>query len=382
MKQKVIIIGSAWPLRGGGIATFNERLARQFQSEGDEVSIYSFSLQYPSLLFPGKSQYGNEPKPKDLLIKSVINSINPFNWIKVGKKLQKEHADLIVVRYWLPFMGPCLGTILRWVRKNQHTKIICIADNVIPHEKRPGDHAFTKYFIRPVHAFITLSEKVMTDLKLFTNKPAQVVIHPLYDNFGETISKSEARTHLNLSQEERIILFFGFIRAYKGLDLLLKALSVLKQHDTHPPKLLIAGEIYEDPSKYESLIDELNIRDLLILRTDFIPDSEVRNYLCAADFVIQPYKHATQSGITPLSYHFEKPMLVTNVGALPAMVPHEKAGIVTEPDPDSIAKGIQQLYILGEEHFLFHLREEKKKYSWEVLTGAIRSLAAEQSTIK
>ncbi len=378
MKQKVIIIGSAWPLRGGGIATFNERLARQFQSEGNDVTIYSFSLQYPSLLFPGKSQYGNEPEPKDLTIKSVINSINPFNWIKVGKRLQKEHADLIIVRYWLPFMGPCLGTILRWVRKNQYTKIICIADNVIPHEKRPGDNAFTKYFIRPVHAFITLSEKVMTDLKLFTHKPAQVVIHPLYDNFGEAISKSEARIHLNLPQEERIILFFGFIRAYKGLDLLLRAISLLKENGNHPPKLLIAGEFYEDQSKYESLIDELNIRDLLILKTDFIPDSEVRNYLCAADFVIQPYKHATQSGITPLSYHFEKPMLVTNVGALPAMVPHEKAGIVTEPNPDSIAKGIQQLYSLGEEHFLFHLREEKKKYSWEVLTGAIRSLAAEQ----
>lgn len=377
MNQKVIIIGSAWPLRGGGIATFNERLARQFQAEGDEVTIYSFSLQYPSLLFPGKSQYGNEPEPKDLQIKSVINSINPFNWIRVGKQIQKERPDLIVVRYWLPFMGPCLGTILRGVKKNRHTKIICIADNVIPHEKRPGDHAFTRYFIQPIHAFITLSEKVFTDLKTFTNKPAEVVIHPLYDNFGEAISKTEARLLLNLSKEERIILFFGFIRAYKGLDLLLKAMALLKQNGIMIPRLLIAGEFYEDQTKYDALIDELKIRDLLILKTDFIPDSEVRKYLCAADFVIQPYKHATQSGITPLSYHFEKPMLVTNVGALPAMVPHEKAGIVTEPTPEAIADGIQRLYNLGEDHFLFHLREEKKKYSWEVLTSAIRSLAAE-----
>lgn len=377
MNQKVIIIGSAWPLRGGGIATFNERLARQFQAEGDEVTIYSFSLQYPSLLFPGKSQYGNEPEPKDLQIKSVINSINPFNWIRVGKQIQKERPDLIVVRYWLPFMGPCLGTILRGVKKNRHTKIICIADNVIPHEKRPGDHAFTRYFIQPIHAFITLSEKVFTDLRTFTNKPAEVVIHPLYDNFGEAISKTEARLLLNLPKEERIILFFGFIRAYKGLDLLLKAMALLKQNGIMIPRLLIAGEFYEDQTKYDALIDELKIRDLLILKTDFIPDSEVRKYLCAADFVIQPYKHATQSGITPLSYHFEKPMLVTNVGALPAMVPHEKAGIVTEPTPEAIADGIQRLYNLGEDHFLFHLREEKKKYSWEVLTSAIRSLAAE-----
>jgi glycosyltransferase involved in cell wall biosynthesis len=377
MQQKVIIIGSAWPLRGGGIATFNERLARQFQSEGDDVTIYSFSLQYPSLLFPGKSQYGTEPAPTDLTIKSVINSVNPFNWIRVGKKLRQENADLIVVRYWLPFMGPCLGTILRSVRKNRHTKIICIADNVLPHEKRPGDRALTQYFIPPIHAFITLSEKVFKDLRLFTPKPAEVVIHPLYDNFGEAIPKTTARALLGLPEETPIILFFGFIRAYKGLDLLLRAVSILKQSGITPPRLLIAGEFYEDQAKYESLIDELNIRDLLILRTDFIPDSEVRNYLCATDFVIQPYKHATQSGITPLSYHFEKPMLVTNVGALPAMVPHEKAGIVTEPDADAIAKGIQQLYSLGEEHFLFHLREEKKKYSWEVLTGAIRRLAQE-----
>lgn len=378
MKKKIIIIGSAWPLRGGGIATFNERLARQFQYEGHEVSIYSFSLQYPSLLFPGKSQYGTEPAPIDLEIKSIINSINPFNWIWVGKKLQKENADLLIVRYWIPFMGPCLGTILRLAGKNRHSKIICIADNVIPHEKRRGDTVFTRYFIQPVHAFITLSEKVLADLKLFTQKPAEAVIHPLYDNFGEAIPKQEARNLLDLPQEQPIILFFGFIRAYKGLDILLKAMSVLKKNAKQVPTLLIAGEFYEDKTKYELLIKELAIEDLLILRTAFIPDHEVRQYLCATDFVIQPYKHATQSGITPLAYHFEKPMLVTNVGALPAMVPNEKAGIVTEPTPEAIAAGIQKLYSLGEEHFLFHLREEKKKYSWQVLTDAIYRLADHQ----
>ena len=241
MQQKVIIIGSAWPLRGGGIATFNERLARQFQAEGDEVTIYSFSLQYPSFLFPGKSQYGTEPAPKDLTIKSVINSINPFNWIRVGKKLQREKADLIIVRYWLPFMGPCLGTILRSVRKNRHTKIICIADNVLPHEKRPGDRALTQYFILPIHAFITLSEKVFRDLRMFTQKPAEVVIHPLYDNFGEAIPKTVAREILGLPKDAPIILFFGFIRAYKGLDLLLRGIAILKQSGTTPPRLLIAG---------------------------------------------------------------------------------------------------------------------------------------------
>lgn len=374
MKKKVIIIGSAWPLRGGGIATFNERLARAFMQEGHEVIIYSFSLQYPSFLFPGKSQFGNEPRPADLHIKSVINSVNPFNWFRSGNAIRKENADLIVVRYWLPFMGPCLGTILRIVKKNHRSKIVCIADNVIPHEKRVGDTAFTRYFVKPVDAFITLSEKVLKDLTLFTRKPALATVHPLYDNFGEPISKTEARSALGIPTNKPVILFFGFIRQYKGLDLLLKAMAVLKQKG-NAPLLLIAGEFYENRQQYEQMIDELDIRDLLILRTDFIPDNEVRNYICAADFVIQPYKHATQSGITPLSYHFERPMLVTNVGALPAMVPHEKVGIVTAPEPEAIAHGIEQLYSLGEAHFLFHLRNEKKKYNWQLLTDSIWQLA-------
>lgn len=373
MKKKIIIIGSAWPLRGGGIATFNERLARAFMQEGHEVIIYSFSLQYPSFLFPGKSQYGNEPKPADLTIRSIINSINPYNWIRSGNKIKKENADLIVVRYWLPFMGPCLGTILRIIHKNRRSKIVCIADNVIPHEKRMGDMPFTRYFIKPVDAFITLSEKVLNDLKQFTQKPAIATVHPLYDNFGEPIDKADARKTLGIAADKKLILFFGFIRQYKGLDLLLRAMAVLKEKQD-APTLLIAGEFYENEQQYQLLIDELNIRDLLILRTDFIPDNEVRNYLCAADFVIQPYRHATQSGITPLSYHFEKPMLVTNVGALPSMVPHEQVGIVTEPDPLSIANGIQQLYSLGEAHFLFHLRNEKKKYNWQGLTDCIWQL--------
>jgi glycosyltransferase involved in cell wall biosynthesis len=373
MKKKIIIIGSAWPLRGGGIATFNERLAREFMQEGHEVIIYSFSLQYPSFLFPGKSQYGNEAKPADLTIRSVINSINPFNWVRSGNKIRRENADLVVVRYWLPFMGPCLGTILRIIRRNRRSTIVCIADNVIPHEKRAGDTAFTRFFVQPVDAFITMSEKVLNDLKQFTQKPAIATVHPLYDNFGAPITKAAARKILDLPTDKNIILFFGFIRQYKGLDLLLKALAILKEKQL-APTLLIAGEFYENEQQYQQLIDQLNIRDLLILRTDFIPDNEVRNYLCAADFVIQPYRHATQSGITPLSYHFEKPMLVTNVGALPAMVPHEQVGIVTEPHPEAIANGIQQLYKLGEDHFLFHLRNEKKKYNWQGLTDSIWQL--------
>jgi len=377
--QKIIIIGPAHPLRGG-LATFDQRLAKEFNEQGDDCSIYSFSLQYPSFLFPGKTQYSDEPAPKDLKIFSVINSINPFNWVKVGNRLKNERADIIVVRYWLPFMGPALGTILRKIRKNHHTKIICIADNIIPHEHRPGDKAFTKYFLKTCDAFITMSSKVMDDLKKFQpGKPCKLVQHPLYDNFGEPITKSEAREKLKINNEERIILFFGFIRKYKGLDILLDAMKILKgnpKSEIRNLKLLIAGEFYEDEKPYQEQIDKLGIRDDLVLRTDFIPDSEVKYYLCAADAVIQPYRNATQSGVTPLAYHFEKPMIVTNVGGLASLVPHEKAGLVAEPTAESIANAILRFYQLGENYFLPHLRSEKQKYSWTNMVSAIKELAA------
>lgn len=366
---KVIIIGSAHPLRGGGLTTFNHRLAKEFIAMGHKCIIYSFSLQYPSFLFPGKSQYTNEPAPLGIEIKSVINSINPLNWIKVGRQLKKEKPDIIVVRYWLPFMGPALGTILRQAKKNKHTKIVCIADNVIPHEKRIGDKQFTKYFIKPIDAFITMSEKVLADLKTFTQKPAALVQHPLYDNFGNHISKEEARKHLGLPVSDKIILFFGFIRKYKGLDLLLKSLPEII---TEIPeiKLLVAGEFYEDETPYLNLIKELNIDKHLFLKTGFIPDSEVKYYLCAADVLVQPYKNATQSGVTPLAYYFEKPMVVTNVGGLPDLVPNEKCGLVVAPNPTAIAGGIKRFYELGENHFIPHLRKEKEKYSWKNIVDA------------
>lgn len=370
---KVVIIGPAHPLRGG-LATFNQRLAKQFMDEGHKCSIYSFSLQYPGFLFPGKTQYTDEPAPDNITIHTVINSVNPFNWLKIGNRLKKERPDIIVVRFWLPVMGPALATILRRVRKNGHTKIICIADNIIPHEKRIGDKPFTKYFLKSCDAFITMSEKVMADLRLFQKtKPAMLVTHPLYDNFGEIVLKTEAREKLGVPGSEPIVLFFGFIRKYKGLDLLLEAIGYLKnvKPETLNFKLLVAGEFYEDPKPYQELIDKLGIRDQLILRTDFIPDSEVKYYLCAADAVIQPYRNATQSGVTPLAYHFEKPMVVTNVGGLPALVPNEKAGLVVEPEPKAIAEGILRFYELGEDYFIPGLREEKKKYSWSSMTAAI-----------
>jgi len=373
LSQKIIIIGPAYPLRGGGIATFNERLAKEFIDEGFDTTIYTFSYQYPSFLFPGKTQYSTEPAPEGIPIKIKINSVNPFNWIKVGNELRKLKPDVIVVRFWLPFMGPCLGTILRRVKKNHHTKIVCIADNVLPHEKRPGDKWFTKYFLKPVDAFITMSEKVFADLNTFVkNKPVRLIAHPLYDNFGDIISKETARKKLGIRMDDKVVLFFGFIRKYKGLDILLEAFKILNhQHAAENIKLLIAGEFYDNEKNYAELLNAPSIKDKLILHTRFIPNNEVKYFLCAADCVIQPYRSATQSGVTPLAYHFEVPMIVTNVGGLPSMVPDKKVGLVASPDPQSIAEKIVEYFNLGEDYFLSNLREEKKKYSWKNLVEAI-----------
>jgi len=372
--KSVIIIGPAHPLRGG-LASYNERLAREFIQQGYEVSIYTFSLQYPGFLFPGTTQFSTEPAPADLNIQVRINSINPLNWLDVGLELKKLQPQLIVVRYWLPFMGPCLGTILRIVKQNKHTKIVCIADNIIPHEKRFGDIAFTKYFVPPVDAFITMSEKVLADLAQFAaGKPAKFVAHPLYDNFGEKVPITEARTYLNIPQQKQVLLFFGFIRKYKGLDILLDAMKLLQTTIPNPPTLLIAGEFYEDRKTYDEQIENLGIQDLLILKTNFIADSEVKYYLCAADVVVQPYRSATQSGVTPLAYHFEKPMIVTNVGGLPSLVPDDKVGLITEPTSEAIAAKIIEYFQKGAAHFLPHLIEEKKKYSWQKMVESIFEL--------
>ena len=374
--KNIIIIGPAHPLRGG-LASYNERLAREFKIEGHHVDLYTFSLQYPQFLFPGTTQFSSEPAPIDLSIHILINSINPFNWIKIGTKIKNSNTHLVIVRYWLPFMGPCLGTILRIATRNKKIKVICIADNIIPHEKRFGDNAFTSYFIKPIDGFITMSQKVLSDLHHFSNiKPAKYIPHPLYDNFGEKITQLEARNKIGINTEINVVLFFGFIRKYKGLDLLFEAIQLFeKKNDKKNTKFLIAGEFYEDRKIYDELIKKLGIESSLILRTDFIPDSEVKYYLCAADVVIQPYKNATQSGVTPLAYHFEIPMIVTNVGGLAGLVPDRKVGLIAEPNALSISQKIEEYFELGKAHFIPGLIEEKKKYNWKVMADSILEMS-------
>lgn len=373
--MNITIIGSAHPLRGGGIATFNERMAEVLQEQGHKVVIYSFSLQYPSFLFPGKSQFTDEPAPKGLEIRSVINSVNPLNWLSVGNRIKNEKPDLIIVRYWLPFMGPCFGTILRCVRKNKHTKIVAITDNVIPHEHRPGDMAFTKYFLKSADAFLAMSKDVLKDLKQFTDKPSIFSPHPVYDNYGNAVGREEACKKLGLNPNDKYIIFFGFIRKYKGLDLLLDAMKDerIKQAGI---KLIVAGEFYGDGDSYLQQIQQNGIGNSVKLFTEFIPNDEIKYYFSATDLVVQPYRTATQSGITQVAYHFEKPMVVTNVGGLAEVVPDGKVGFVTAPDPTEIATAIVRFFQPDSlPNLQQNIAAEKQKYSWDTLLTNLLGIA-------
>lgn len=373
-RKHIIILGSAYPLRGGGLATFNERLAREFQSQGHKVTIYTFSLQYPSLFFPGKSQYSTEAAPSDLDIKKKVNSINPLNWLAVGRELSALQPDMIIVRYWIPFMAPCLSTICRIAKNNRHTKIICIADNILPHEKRPGDRLLTRYFLPVVDAFITMSDQVSKDLAAFhTGKKVIQIPHPLYDNFGSSVAPHKAREKFGIPAEQHLLLFFGFIRKYKGLDLLIEAMAdpaVQKRKI----KLLVAGEFYQDKQPYLDQIKRLGLEKDIILHDLFIPDREVASFCCSADFIIQPYRQATQSGVTPLAYHFDIPMIVTRVGGLPDMVIDGKTGLIAEPEVGSIAEHIAEAFDNGPDHYKPALKEFKKNFSWSRFSNALLSL--------
>jgi D-inositol-3-phosphate glycosyltransferase len=376
------IIGPAYPYRGG-IATTNERLAMEFLSLNYNVDIETFTLQYPGFLFPGKSQFNDKPAPEKLNIRRTINTINPLNWIKVGKRIRKEKPDLVIIRYWLPFLAPCLGTISGLIRKNRHTIIICLADNIIPHEHRPGDLQLTNYFIQRLHGLVAMSKSVLAEALSFKNDlVVSYTPHPIFDNYGELISMEEAKQKLNLEISVRYLLFFGFIRDYKGLDLLIQAFADERLR-SFPLKLLVAGEYYSSPAPYLELIKKYKLESFIELRTDFIPDHAVNLYFSAADMVVQPYKSASQSGVTQIAYHFNKPMLVTNVGGLAEIIPDGKIGYVVEPDADSIADALFDFFKNERrEKFTEGVKEEKQKYSWDKMTHSILSVFHQSISLK
>ena len=371
--MKIVILGTAWPYRGG-LATFNERLARQFSEEGHEVEVWTFTLQYPSFLFPGKTQFTSDPAPKDLTIVRRLNSCNPFNWLRVARTLKAMAPDKLICCYWMAFFAPLYGTICRIVKRNHKTQCIALVHNMFPHEKSVLDKLFAPYFVHSQDAFVALSDSVVNDIHSLTSAPAVSSPHPIYDHYGTRMTKGEACKQLNLDETKDYMLFFGLVRAYKGLDLLLDAFGQIKE-DLPQLQLIIAGEFYEDEDKYRKQIADLDLRDRIVVRNEFVPDADLRKYFGAASLIVQPYKSATQSGVTQVAFHFEKPMLVTNVGGLGEIVHDGQMGYAVAPEPKAIAEAIKDYYENNrQEAFTQYLINEKTKYGWDKMTQAFEQV--------
>ena len=366
--MNIVILGTAYPFRGG-LATFNERLARQLQAEGHTVEVITFTLQYPSFLFPGKTQYSTEKAPTDLRISQQVHSCNPFNWIKVGRRIRNMQPDMLITCYWMAFFAPCYGMIQRIVQRNGKTRCIALVHNMIPHEPSILDKLFAPFFVRHTDGFVALSESVVQDINRFDHgtKPKTSYPHPIYDHYGEQMSKEEACQALHLAPQNQYMLFFGLVRAYKGLDLLLDAFGKVK--DQLPNlQLIIAGEFYEEEDKYRAQIANNGLTDRVIIKNEFIADADLRKYFGAADLIVQPYKSATQSGVTQVAFHFEKPMLVTNVGGLGEIVHDHKMGYAVEPNAEAIAQALIDYYTHNRQaDYTTYLIKEKDKYSWSRL---------------
>ena len=373
--MKVLIVGPAYPFRGG-IANFNEALGEAFIQKNIEAEIVSFTRQYPNFLFPGSSQYDYQKAKPNIRITPLIHTYNPFTWFHVAKKICAMKPDLILARYWLPFLAPALGFILKRVKKKLNCPIIAITDNIIPHEKRPGDSFLTRYFIKACDGFVAMSDSVLKELSEFTSTPNKAFNpHPIYHIFGDKIERQEAIKKLNLAPEYDYALFFGFIRSYKGLDLLLKSFALI--HKEIPKvKLLIAGEFYEDSKAYLDIIYENQLEEKVVLHNHYIPDENVKLYFSAANLVVQPYKTATQSGVTQIAYHFDRPMIVTNVGGLPEMVKNQICGFVVNPQPIEIASAIKEYFTKNlETEMSRNCNEEKARFAWSEMVETILKLS-------
>jgi len=372
-KLKIFIVGPAFPLRGGP-AQFNENLCGELIKAGHNAQIISYSLQYPGFLFPGSSQYEKSGEaPAGISIHSLINTVNPLSWITTARFIRKEQPHFILFRYWLPFFGPALGTIARMVRSR--TTVLALTDNILPHEKRPGDKIFTRYFTKGCDGFITMSKKVLNDIALFSSTPNKVYSpHPMYETYGDAVTMREAREKLGLAMDDRIVLFFGLIRHYKGLDILLEALGepAVKSAGI---RLLVAGEFYEDKAPYLALIKKRGLEKQVIMHDRFIANEDVRYYFCAANLVAQTYRNATNSGVSMVGYYYGKPMLVTNVGGLAEIVPDRVCGYVVENSVVDIAGCMVDYFANGREaEYSANVLIEKKKYEWKQFINTLLNL--------
>lgn len=375
--MKISFVGPAYPYRGG-LATIIERLARVFQQRGNEVDIKTFSLQYPRLLFPGKSQFRTGEAPADLRISRCVSTINPFSWLRVGRMLRREAPDMVILKYWTPLMAPCFGTICRLARRNGKTKVVVHLDNITPHEPHLYDRPLNRYFLRSCDGFVYMSEAVHQDLRTYRpDAPALFSPHPLFDGYGERLPREEACRRLGLDATQSHVMFFGYVRDYKGLDLLLDAWALLKaEGKTDGKRLLVVGEVYGDDTKYREQIARLGLERDVVFHDKFVPDDEVAEWFSVADMVALPYKSATQSGVTQVAYAFGVPMVVTRVGGLAEMVKDDVVGVLAEVSARSVADAISKVYEEGNlERYREGVLSERHRFSWEATADAIEKVS-------
>ena len=370
-RMKIAIVGPAHPYRGG-LASIMESMAHEFQSRGHEVDIFTFTLQYPALLFPGKSQTVTTPPPADLKISRELSTVNPLSWLRLGRKLRRERYDMVLMKYWTPFMAPCFGSVARLARSNGHSKVVCQIDNVEPHEHHIIDKPCNSYFLGSVDGYIYMSEQVHGELRAYSSAPALFSPQPLFDNFGKRVPREDACRELGLDAAQRYALFFGLIRDYKGLDTLLDAWHEFRR-EGH--KLIVTGEFYTSREPYIEQIKRLGLSDEVILHDIFVPDDRVKYYFSAADCVVLPYKTATQSGVTQICYNFCTPVIVTNVGGLAEIVPNGRVGYVCEPSAVGVAKALEDIY-RGDNIACFAeaMAEERKRFTWQGMCNRIEEL--------
>jgi glycosyltransferase involved in cell wall biosynthesis len=372
--MKIVIVSTAYPLRGG-IAHYIALLYKHL-SERHDVEIVTFSRQYPKLLFPGTTQEERGGGGSVVPSEQLIDSINPLTWHSAARAIALKKPDLLIFKYWLPFFGPCFGTISMFVRRWTGAKTLFICDNVVPHEKRIGDTAFTRYAFRYVDYFIVQSKAVEHDLNAFQPRARyKLAPHPVYEIFGKSLLKANARAKLGLT-DKRVILFFGYIRRYKGLHTLLDAMPTILEKVKL--KLLVVGEFYDDEEKYRQQIADSRLQNDVVLHAEYVANEQVGLYFSACDVVVLPYVSATQSGIVQIAYQFDKPVIATDVGGLAEVVLNEKTGFIVPPQqPTAVANAVLRFYQeKREKEFVRNVKKEKKKYSWDAMVDAIEELAS------
>lgn len=363
--MRIAIVGPAYPFRGG-IATHAEYVAHTLQQLGQEVRLYTFTVQYPRWLFPGKSQFWEGAPPFALERYRIIHSLGPVSWLRTAQHIARWRPHVVLAKFWLPIMGVSLGSILhilRWFSPSTYR--IAFLHNFLPHERRWGDVFFTRYFVSAVQAGIALSEAVAVEWQRFTARPLLTLFHPAYLHYGRPLSKTEAAAALNLSPAYRYLLFFGLIRPYKGLDTLLEAWRDERLQAFPNVRLLIAGECYENFEKYHFLLSLPELKERVIWHEGFVPDERVRYYFSIAEAVILPYRSASQSGVVQIAYHFGRPVIATRVGGLPEVVEDGLSGILCEPHPRALAEAILRFLSSPPPSFQEGIARKRAEMSWE-----------------